>query len=100
MMGSEEIKNIEVNRSDIFKWVVSQSCFDPVEKCIDTTIYETFGDHIRNSKTNEYIEQKEDYIKFYEEMFQLKNLAPGMTGGEIQRLCEELEEIAPKFIYL
>ena len=99
-MDSQEIKNINVNRHDIFKWVVSQSCFDPVEKCIDTTVYETFGDHIRNSKTNEYIEQQEDYTNFYREMFKLKRLVPEMGGPEIKRICEELEEIAPKFVYL
>jgi len=99
-MDSQEIKNIKVNRGDIFKWVVSQSCFDPVEKCIDTTVYETFGDHIRNSRTNEYIEQRDDYARFYREMFKLKKLAPEMSGSEIERLCEELEEIAPTVIYL
>lgn len=99
-MDSQEIKNIKVDRDDIFKWVVSQSCFDPVEKCIDTTVYETFGDHIRNVRTNEYIDQKSDYIKFYREMFKLKRLAPNMSGLEIKKLCEELEEIAPTIVYL
>ena len=99
-MDSQEIKNIKVNRDDIFKWVVSQSCFDPVEKCIDTTVYETFGDHIRNVRTNEYIEQEDDYARFYREMFKLKRLSPDMSGAEIERLCEELEEIAPTVVYL
>jgi len=30
----------------------------------------------------------------------LKNLSENMTGAEIIRICEELEEIAPKLITL
>ena len=40
------------------------------------------------------------YNRFCWEVTKLKNLSENMTGAEIIRICEELEEIAPKLITL
>lgn len=96
----EEIFHINVSRNDIFDYVLSNSVYDPVEKCIDATIYETYVDHIFNIRDQEYVYQDRDYIYFYKELFKLKAKACDMHTSEIIRLCEEIEEIAPKTIKL
>ena len=97
---NEEIFHINVSRHDIFDYVVSNSVYDPVEKCIDATIYETYIDHIFNIRDQEYVDQDRDYIYFYKELFKLKAKASDMHTSEILRLCEEIEEIAPKTVKL
>lgn len=99
---SLEIKNISVRREDIFDYVVKNSTFDPIEKCIDPSIYETYSDFILQLGPNgqEYIYQDEDYIYFHEELEKLRSKSLDMSGAEIMRLCEELEEIAPKTVKL
>ena len=80
---------IRVNKNEVFNFVVGNSIFDPIEKCIDPTRYEVF---------DTFIYEGSIYNKFCWEVAKLKNNAPNMTSGEIIRICEELEEIAPKLV--
>jgi len=95
-----EIKNISVDRNDIFHYVVGTSFYDPIEKCIDSTFYEVFDEFVYNNQTKEVIQQEEDYKNFCKQVSLLKTKAKEMKYEEIIRLCEELEEIAPKIIKL
>jgi len=99
---SQEIVNISVNKSDIFNYVVGKASYDPIEKCIDPTLYETYSDFIlrHDGDQQEYIYQDKDYECFYKEMSKLKKLSKDMSGSEIIRICEELQEMAPKTISL
>jgi len=99
---SQEIINISVNKADIFNYVIGKTSYDPIEKCIDPTIYETYDDFIlrNDGDKQEYIYQNKDYKYFYQEMTKLKKLCKDMSGGEIMRVCEELEQISPKTINL
>ena len=99
---SEEVINISVNKSDIFNYVVGNASYDPIEKCIDPTLYETYSDFIlrNDGDQKEYIYQDRDYEYFYKEMTKLKKLSKDMSKGEIIRICEELQEVAPKIISL
>ena len=94
--------NISVNKSDIFNYVVGNASYDPIEKCIDPTLYETYSDFIlrNDGDQKEYIYQDRDYEYFYKEMTKLKKLSKDMSKGEIIRICEELQEVAPKIISL
>ena len=99
---SEEIINIIVNRSDIFNYVVGNASYDPIEKCIDPTLYETYSDFIlrNDGDQREYLYQDKTYEYFYKEMTKLKKMSSKMSKSEITRICEELEEVAPKTISL
>jgi len=93
-------QKIEVKKEDIFLFVVGNSMFDPMEKCIDSTRYEIFDTFIYDNETDKKYNQNEVYAKFCWEVTKLKNNAPKMSRDEIARLCEEIEEIAPKHISL
>ena len=99
-MTTPEIKNISVDKNDIFNYVVDNSSYDPIEKCIDCKSYEVFDEFIYNNETKETIEQDEDFIIFSRQVSLLRSKSSNMSGGEILRVCEELEEIAPKTIKL
>ena len=86
---------IEVKKEDIFLFVVGNSMFDPMEKCIDSTRYEVFDTFIYDNKDKKNIEQGDKFRKFEWEVTKLRNNARHMMPDEIDRLCEELEEIAP-----
>ena len=91
----QEVK-IKVSRYDIFDYVVGNSIFDPIEKCIDPTKYEVFDTFIYDVKGNKNLTQGDKYCRFEREMGNLKKNARSMRPDEIDRLCEELEEIAPE----
>ena len=44
--------------------------------------------------------QNNEYQKFCWEVTKLKNLSAKMDNSEIQRICEELAEIAPTYLIL
>ena len=92
--------NIEVNRYDIFNWVVGSSVFDPIERCIDPTRYETFDTFIYDSKTKTNVFQTEEYEKFCSEVTKLKKLSRKMEKREVESICEEICEIAPQYVIL
>ena len=91
---------IKVKKEDIFLYVVGNSLFDPIERCIGSDRYEVFDTFIYDNETDRKYNQDEIYGKFGWELTKLKNNAPKMSRNEIARLCEELEEIAPKYIFL
>ena len=86
---------IKVSRYDIFDYVTSRSTFDPIEKCIDPLRYEVFDTFIYDSKEKKNITQDEKFCKFEWELTKLRNNDRHMQPDEIDRICEELEEIAP-----
>jgi hypothetical protein len=91
---------IKVSRYDIFDYVVGNSTFDPIEKCIDPIRYEVFDTFIFDSKDKKNIEQDKEFCEFEWEVSKLRNRARKMDKLEIDRICEELEEIAPTFLNL
>jgi hypothetical protein len=99
---SQEIVNILLKKSDIFNYVVGNSSYDPIERCIDPTLYETYSNFIlrHDGDQQEYLYQDVEYEYFFKEMTKLKKTAPKMESPEILRICEELEGIAPKTINL
>ncbi|MDB4317769.1 hypothetical protein N9973_00565 [bacterium] len=97
---SYEIFHIEISSVDIFDYVVLDCTYDPIERCIDATIYETYPSFIFNIRDQESVEQGEDYRWFYKELVKLKAKSLDMHTSEILRLCEEISEIAPKTIKL
>jgi len=99
-MKAHEINHIKVNQNDIFNFVIGKDGYDPIEKCIDCSIYEVFDQFIYNNQTKETIDQEEDYGIFCEQVSKLKSKTKNMQYEEILRICEELEEIAPKYIKL
>lgn len=99
-MTIPEIKNIQVSRNDIFNYIVGNSSYDPIERCIDCKSYEVFDEFIYNNQTKETIEQEEDFIIFSKQVSLLRSKASKMKGEEIIKICEELEEIAPKYVKL
>jgi hypothetical protein len=70
---------IKVKKEDIFLYVVGNSLFDPIERCIGSDRYEVFDTFIYDNETGRKYNQDEIYGKFG---------------------WEELEEIAPKYIFL
>ena len=91
---------IKVSRYDIFDYVVGNSTFDPIEKCIDPLRYEVFYTFIFDSKERKNIDQDKEFCKFEWEVSKLRNRARKMDKLEIDRICEELEEIAQTNISL
>jgi hypothetical protein len=98
-MKMEKVK-IKVSRYDIFDYVVGNSTFDPIEKCIDPIRYEVFDTFIFDNKAKCNIDQDEQFRDFGEQVAKLRIRARKMQRDEIDRLCEELEEIAPVSISL
>jgi hypothetical protein len=92
--------NIKVNTHDIFNWVVGNSVFDPIERCIDPTRYETFDSFVYDSETRTNITQNEEYQKFCWEVTRLKRLSRKMEKQEIESVCKEISEIAPTYVLL
>ena len=97
---SHEIVHVKIDSGDIFDYVVINCDYDPIERCIDTTIYETYPSYIFNIRDQENVEQGEDYKWFYKELVKLKVKSIDMHTSEILRLCEEIAEISPKTIKL
>ena len=91
---------IKVDRNDIFNYVVGNSFYDAIEKCIDPTRYEIFDHAIYDHKSKKQIDQSEEYKNYCTQVSLLRQKAKEMNRNEIQRLCEELEEIAPKEIFV
>ncbi|MDB4352953.1 hypothetical protein OAA60_05940 [Porticoccaceae bacterium] len=89
---------IKVDPNYIFSYVVGNSLFEPIEKCIDSTRYEVYDAFIYDLKTKSYLDQGVEYQNFYWEVVKLKKLAKKMSSREIQSLCEEIAEIAPEYV--
>jgi len=99
-MTAPEINHIQVSQNDIFNFVIGKDGYDPIEKCIDSSVYEVFDEFIYNNKTKETLTQDQDYVNFCKQVSILKSKSKEMQYEEILRICEELEEIAPKYVKL
>ena len=91
---------VDINKYDIFDYVVGNSLYDPIEKCIDPTRYEVYDYFIYDNQERKRIHQKQDYVIFCYEVTKLREKTPEMNTKEIESLCEELAEIAPTKIEL
>ena len=98
-------QEIDINRTDIFNYVVGKTSFDPIEHCIDPTQYEVQQEFIYDHQESK-MRQDEDFIYFNKELDKLRKLVQGddtahkISRAEIIRICKELEEIAPKSVKL
>jgi hypothetical protein len=92
--------NIKISASDIFDYVVGNSNYDPIERCIDPTRFEVFDVTICDNQTKQSIEQNDEFKFFCSEVSKLRSIAKEMDPREIQSICNELEEIAPTKINL
>jgi len=99
-MTVPEIKNIKIKVEDIFAYVTNMSQYDPIEKCIDTEIYEVFDEFIYNRYTRETLVQDEDFINFSKQVSLLRSKASKMSNKETSLVCGELQEIAPTYVKL
>ena len=99
-------QEIDINRTDIFNYVVGKTSFDPIEHCIDPTQYEVQQEFIYDHQESKMMGQDEDFIYFNKELAKLRKLVQGkdtahkIGSAEIIRICKELEEIAPKSVKL
>jgi hypothetical protein len=96
-MNSHKIK-ISVN--DIFDYVVGNSNYDPIERCIDPTCFEVFDVAIYDNKNKQSLDQDEKFKFFCSEVSKLRSISKEMDPREIQSICNELEQIAPTEINL
>lgn len=95
-----EILGINVSCDEIFDFAIGRSCYHPIERHIDPTLYDVLTDSIYNKRTKEYCPQPSNYKKFYEEVALLVSKAKNMSGSELLQVSEEVSEISPKELYL
>lgn len=89
---------VKITKEDIFHYVVGISSYDALERIIDPTKYVLQADCIWDKVNGTFVSQESDYVYYMEQVRKLKEFAPKMPASEIRRLCEEIEEIAPKEI--
>lgn len=97
-MTEEFISLNKITRDDIFRYVVGNTNYCPIEQKIDPTVFEVFEESIYNTNTKEFVKQDARFVFFQKELSNLRKLSKNMLTKEILSLCEELEEIAPKTI--
>ena len=91
---------IKISTNDIFDYVVGNSNYDPIERCIDPTRFEVFDVAIYDNQNKLSLEQDEKFLFFSSEVSKLRSIAKEMDPREIQSLCNELAEVAPTEINL
>jgi len=89
---------VKITKEDIFYYVTGISCYDALERILDPTRYELYPDYIWDKTSGEFLRQESDYVYYYSQVHNLKEFAPKMQASEIRRLCEEIEQNAPKEI--
>lgn len=99
-MGTPEIIHIAISQEDIFDFVIGRTQYDPIEKCIDASRYSTYRTFINDSDTGLIMKQDLNYKEFWCQLRLLKQRSKNMSGQEILRICEELQEISPRELYL
>lgn len=99
-MTIPEILNIKIDHNDIFDYVVKNTLFHPIERHVDPTQYLIYEESIFNTATKEVVPQNQDYKNFFRFVQDLKQKSANMEISEIVRLCEQLEDIAPKTVNL
>jgi len=91
---------IKISTNDIFDYVVGNSNYDPIERCIDPTRFEVFDVTIYDNLNKLSLKQDEKFLFFCSEVSKLRFIAKQMNPREIQSLCNELAEVAPTEINL
>jgi hypothetical protein len=91
---------VKITKEDIFHYVAGISCYDALERILDPTRYELHPDCIWDKTSGKFLRQESDYVYYYSQVHNLKEFAPKMQASEIRRLCEEIEQNAPKEIYV
>jgi hypothetical protein len=91
---------IKISTNDIFDYVVGNSSYDPIERCIDPTRFEVFDVTIYDNQNKLSLKQDEKFLFFSSEVSKLRSISKEMDPREIQSLCNELAEIAPTEINL
>jgi len=91
---------IKIDQNDIFDYVVGNSNYDPIEKCIDPLLFEVFDTSIYDRKRKEFLIQNEEYKSFCSQVSNLRRNASTMNRSEVIKICAELAEIAPSQVNL
>lgn len=86
---------IKVCPNDVFDFVVGNTAYDPIEKCIDPMRYEVMDCFIYDRQLKIQLNQSQEYINFCEGVMNLKSYSSNMNSSEIQKVSNELAEIAP-----
>ena len=92
--------NIKISSNDIFDYVVSNTNYDPIERCIDPTRFEVLDEFIYDHKNKCVLDQDAKFKYFCTQVSKLRSISKEMDTREIQVICNELEEVAPKQINL
>ena len=92
--------SIKVSAKDILNYVLGNSGYDPIERCIDPSRFIVSESEIFDNLTQKSYAQDEVFFFFYSELKKLRSLAKQMDIKEIQSICDELEQIAPDKINL
>lgn len=90
--------NVKITKEDIFYYVTAISSYDALERVLDPTRYTLYTDTIWDKTSGKFIKQESDFVYYMKEVEKLKKFASKMEASEIRRLCEEIEQIAPKQI--
>lgn len=95
-----KLTKIKINANDIFDYVVRNTNYDPIERCIDPTRYEIFDVSIYDHKAKVFYDQSDQYKNFCSQVSKLRSNTKEMMTSEIISICKELEEIAPTEVNL
>ena len=91
---------IKISVNAIFDYVIGNSNYNPIERCIDPTRFEVLDFDIYDNQNEKTLEQNDKFKFFCAKVFELRFLAKEMDLREIQSICNELAEIAPTEINL
>ena len=91
---------INIKKEDIFEYVVGNTQYDAIEKIIDPTQYEVFDCGIYDNRAKKMLKQSKEFEIYCAFVTNLRKNSKGMKRPEINQLCLEIEEIAPKEINL
>lgn len=92
--------NIKIKKQDIFDYVAGISNYDAIEKIIDPVRYEVFDCGIYDNSTKTMLKQSGEYEGYCYRVSQLRKNAKNIPVEELNQLCLEIEESAPKEISL
>jgi len=91
---------IKISVNDIFDYVIGNSNYNPIERCIDPTRFEVLDFDIYDNQNKKTLEQNDKFKFFCTKVIELRFMAKEMDLREIQSICNELAEIAPTEINL
>lgn len=93
-------QSINITFKDVFDYVINNTSYNPIEKYLDPTLFETCTDFIKNKKTGESIDQDPNYKFFLIKLEQLRSIAKEINLKDLESACEEMTESCPKKIFL